>query len=484
MSSPAGGSAGGGVLGPGAYDELQNIEPDEGRWRVVGTFAALILMTDFMGFSLAPLQEEAVDYFGDSISVDFLFFTYSAGLVVGCLVAPGVIHSLGIRFSTIGAAFLLLFSALLRGGLPGASNQSVSCLYAASFLTGCVAPLFQIPVGYVVEVWMPFKERFVSTSLLVVADEIGVVFAYSLAEVYLRDAAANLESYLHVQTLLVLVILVLAVVFVRDKPRLPPSKSAAMKRARDREAEVESEGGPRGGWLSMGLDPLRRSAGIFLFPPFWSILLCFLAACTTSNIVGDFLPDFMESIGIGETSSGLLGAAFHLVFAVTAIFAGWVQDRKRDRGLGALSLLVIAASAAMTISSIVFLSGDREEIGPWLTMITIAAVMGPIKPISANTAVEITWGGIEGLHVDESDTFSVLVFLENLFTTLVIAILGGAGAAPLSFLYFMTVVTILATASYFSMATSFTFARHRIDHDPEPSLLDQEDGRGDNFIEI
>mmetsp|Transcript_12118 Transcript_12118/g.20110 ORF Transcript_12118/g.20110 Transcript_12118/m.20110 type:complete len:303 (-) Transcript_12118:72-980(-) len=154
----------------------------------------------------------------------------------------------------------------------------------------------------------------------------------------------------------------------------------------------------------------------FATPGFSRPLAAFVCSISITNIVGAFIDDVMERGGITEQFQiDLAGAGFE--FAILAggiVIGGYVDKTKKYKDV---TLACIAATAALLIPlGLTEHAIGQEPLLLVLALFGLGVAAGPVQPINAELAVDVTYPG------DETAVESVQQIGGNLISALLVPV--------------------------------------------------------------
>lgn len=342
----------------------------------------LALVSDWVCFATAAVPREFAAATGhDPAALIDVFLAFNVG---SCFLYTDVSRRLGLRKSTVLAAGLMAFGCLLRCGNPTAEGlPSYSTLVVGTALVGLAQPFFQCAPPLLSATWFSSTERSLATATALNANQLGIAAAFVVggAAVPGRQGDA-IKHYLEMIAVASLIGFGLVAAFFSDRPPTPPTASAAAKLLVDGEDDDEP---PQGFAYPGAMMELSK------IPGFFAALVAFVASICVTNLVSAFAGDALERAGCGEAGRvAVVGAAFQVAIVLGGIVIGAFVDK--TRAYKPVTLACLAAAISM-IALLGIAEGYDAQMPPGLVVaaiLALGAVAGPIQPINAELAVEVS----------------------------------------------------------------------------------------------
>mmetsp|Transcript_19920 Transcript_19920/g.22584 ORF Transcript_19920/g.22584 Transcript_19920/m.22584 type:complete len:600 (-) Transcript_19920:72-1871(-) len=394
------------------------------RWIQLAYLSLLALLSDWICFSVAasPSTFETA-YAGHSAAnlIDIFLFTN----VASCFLVTDTVQKFGLEKAIKGASALMAVGCLLRSGLSflspifsqlglaaaanavsiDATNTAAAAaglvpywsILAGTILVGAAQPFFQCTPPMLSATWFASDERATSTAIALNFNQIGIATAF-LVGGGMATSPEGLASYFSVITAASTVVAIGTFLQFQNKPPIPPSSSEIEKL---RKGEKEP--------------PFKESVQkLFANPGFLKPLSAFIMSISITNIVGAFIDEVMERGGITEQFSiDLAGAGFEFGILFGGIIIGGYVDKTKQ--YKKVTLACILASIFLLIP----LGLTEHAIGkePFLLVLALLGLglaAGPIQPINAELAVDVTYPS------DETAVESVQQIGGNLVSALLV----------------------------------------------------------------
>jgi len=376
------------------------------RWVQLGYLSLLALISDWVCFSVAATPstfEEAFQHSSASL-IDMFLFTN----VASCFLVTDVVAKIGLQRAIQGAGVLMAVGCWLRSGfgfilpvlsahaadLPDALTTTVASmsstsgsadglvpyplLLAGTLMVGAAQPFFQCTPPMLSALWFASDERATSTAVALNFNQIGIATAF-LVGGEMATTPSGMENYFGLITVLTSILAVGSLLQFQDEPAIPPSISELEKKIN---GEVEP--------------PFIESAKkFFATKGFTRALAAFVCSISITNIVGAFIDEVMERGGVTDQFQiDLAGAGFELAILVGGIIIGGYVDRTKQYKTTTLICLAVTAALVIPLGLTDHFIGN-EPILLVLSLLGLGLAAGPVQPINAELAVDVTYPGSE-----------------------------------------------------------------------------------------
>lgn len=397
------------------------------RWVQLAYLSLLALLSDWICFSVAasPSTFEAA-FKGHSAAnlIDIFLFTN----VASCFFVTDVVQKVGLQRAIQGAALLMTLGCWLRSGfgfvhdwgvanalgindyVTGGLQQPVVTpddsglvsywlILVGTIMVGAAQPFFQCTPPMLSATWFASNERATSTAVALNFNQIGIATAF-LVGGEMATSAGGLEDYFGLIACLCTIVTVGTLFQFQNLPPSPPSSSEIEKL---QSGHVEPPF-----WESV--QKFFKTPG-FIFP-----LMAFVCSISITNIVGAFIDEVMTRGGITDQFQiDLAGAGFELAILVGGIVIGGYVDETKE--YKKVTLACIAATAALVIPlGLTEHAIGQEPLLLLLALLGLGMAAGPVQPINAELAVDVTYPG------DETAVESIQQIGGNLISALLVPI--------------------------------------------------------------
>lgn len=410
--------------GSGHVVDYSSMEPKvyPQRWVQLGYLSILALLSDWICFSVAAAPQTFEDSFGHSAAslIDMFLFMN----VASCFLVTDIVAKVGLQRAIQGAGVLMALGCWFRSGLAFlvpvahavglddratqwvASSSSTEtglvpypCIIVGTLLVGAAQPFFQCTPPLLSAQWFGSDERATSTAVALNFNQIGIATAFLVGGAMATDPV-GLEQYFGLVAVLCTIVAVGAMLQFENLPPTPPS-SSELEKLKHGEKEP----------------PFLESVQTFFNTPgFTRPLAAFVCSITITNVVGAFIDDVMKRGGITEQFHiDLAGAGFEIAILLGGIVIGGYVDKTKE--YKKVTMACIATTAALLIP--LGLTEHRignEPILLILALLGLGMAAGPVQPINAELAVDVTYPG------DETAVESVQQIGGNLISALLVPI--------------------------------------------------------------
>ena len=298
---------------------------------------------------------------------------------------------------------------LFRSGDP--SNLGLPEYWSeiiGTILVGASQPFFQCSPPLLSGTWFGQDERALSTSICLNANQLGIATAFVVGGFFLGGQAVSesLDQYLTIITGCAFAAFAATVALFKERPPPPPTASAAKHIA---EQTIHKE--DAGLVFPSTVQKLLKMEG-FTMP-----LAAFVCSIGLTNVVSTFTSETMERAGFTEASTIIgIGAAFQVaIMAGGIILGGYVDQTKRFKEV----TLGCFGGAFATLMLLGVAEGNEVTLPPAVvigSLVALGAFAGPIQPINAELAVEVSY------PEDECAVEATQQLSGNLFSALLVPI--------------------------------------------------------------
>ncbi|KAJ8600698.1 hypothetical protein CTAYLR_008321 [Chrysophaeum taylorii] len=416
------------------------------RWGQLGMLSLLALISDWVCFATAAVPSEFKAATG--MSSASLIDLFLASNVVSCFLYTDVSRVLGLRKSTVLAAGLMAAGCALRAGLF--ADRGATILGTA--LVGVAQPFFQCAPPLLSAVWFSSTERSLATATALNANQLGIAAAFVVGGLMRSD----LELYFGTICVASVLALGLAAAFCRDKPPTPPTASAAAKTLANRRPELT---------FHKSLSTLLDSDN------FLAALAAFVASIGVTNVVSAFAGDALDRAGCGSAHVASIGAAFQVAIVLGGVGLGAYVDKTKSYKDTTLACLGTALGLVALLG--VACGYDRQLPATLVVtaILALGAVVGPVQPINAELAVEVSH------PFDENAVEAAQQLAGNLASALLVPAYQAARLFDLE----VEPSKHLLSGDHFGFSAHFHHPRFGLLL-PEPSFLPPTDVRGDTLL--
>jgi MFS family permease len=338
------------------------------RWVVLVVFMVNVAITQILWLTFAPISRDVAAVYtrGNVDYIDFLSVLFMVVMIPLTIPSAWCIDKYGLKWGTgIGVIFLDLC------GFLRIFSPNYTWLFV--FTVGCSIgqPFVLNSFTKVASNWFPEKEEVLASGLLTMALFVGLVIAMFAPDIILshfRQAGTikqGIGVILNIYGLIALAGLILFLIFIRDKPKLPPNLIAAEKKVT----------------MTVGLKALFRNRDFLLLLGSFFIGLGAFNAIMTKI---DFL--FKDrALGIDSTIvPGIMGGLLVVGGIFGAVILSALSDKFHRRKL----FLVLAISLAIPLTLLLQYSTSLWILG--ISSFILGFFLVSALPIGLTYAVEKT----------------------------------------------------------------------------------------------
>lgn len=286
------------------------------RWIIILAIVPIIISTEMMWLSLAPISSIAEKYYGvSSMSVAMFATSYMIMYILFSMPASWVVDKFGYRYSLILGAVLTAVFALIRAIF--ADNYTIALI--SQFIIAIGQPFLLNISTKVPANWFPVSERSTAAGILIMAQYIGFVVPMVVAPTV--AASSGVPKVFMLFAVIAIISAVIAIVFTREKPSvLPPGPVIAEE-----------------GFSAAGMKKLFTNKAYLK-----TLLICFISMGIFNTIL-TLIETILIPRGITSVQAGIIGAVFVVAGVMGAVLIPIISDKLRIRVpifMSAVSLLI------------------------------------------------------------------------------------------------------------------------------------------------
>jgi len=322
--------------------------------------------------------------------IDWFLFTN----VVSCFLVTDCVARMGLQRCIRAAAILMAIGACLRM-LSSYVGYNYPLVLAGTLMVGAAQPFFQCTPPLLSAIWFASDERATSTAVALNFNQIGIAMAFLVGGPMAGSGdPKGLQWYFVLMAVLCVALAVGTCLQFQAKPPTAPSPSEMDKQQNHNHKEP----------------PFYASAiQFFRTPGFVRALAAFVCSITVTNVVGALIEEVMHRGGIEETwHVALAGGVFEVAIVLGGIVLGGYVDRTKNYKS------VTTACLGISIILLLPLGLTEHKLGKEPAVMVISLLLlgfftGPIQPINAELAVDVTFPGDETAVESTQQIFGNLV---------------------------------------------------------------------------
>lgn len=308
----------------------KNVSPY--RWVILLAVVPIIISTEIMWLSLAPVSSMAENFYGvSSMHIALFSMSYMIMYILFSLPASWVIDKFGYRYSLIiGATLTAVF-----GFTRAIFSYNFTMVLISQFLIAIGQPFLlnistKIPAN-----WFPISERSTAAGILTMAQYLGFTIPMIVAPAIVSNS--GIPKLFMTFAIAAIVSAIISIIFTKEKPLVPPPGPITPKE-------------------DISIASFKK-----LFNNNAYMLVLFI--CFISMGIFNTLLTLIESIliprGITSVQAGIVGAFFVVAGIIGAIVLPLISDKLAIRVplfIGVISLLIPAYLGLTFVSNFILVS--------------------------------------------------------------------------------------------------------------------------------
>ncbi|GAB6109805.1 MFS transporter [Fusibacter bizertensis] len=274
------------------------------RWVILAAIFPMIISTEMMWLTLAPVSSMARDFYGvSSLSVDMLSMSYMIMFILFSVPASWVVDRFGYRHSLIIGALLTSFFGVARAFF----SDNFTLVITAQFLIAIGQPFLLNISTKVPANWFPANERSTAAGILTMAQYVGFAVPMLLSPILAESK--GIPYVLEVFAIFAVVSAVISIVFTKEKPLIAPP-------------------GPQ---LPKEDLSIRYVKKLFKNRAYLTVLTVCFISIGIFNTVLTLIETILLPRGITSAEAGVIGGVFVVAGVVGAVLLPLISDLKGIR---------------------------------------------------------------------------------------------------------------------------------------------------------
>ncbi len=286
------------------------------RWLILLAIVPIIISTEMMWLSLAPISSRAESYYGVSgMSIALFSMSYMIMYIIFSLPASWIVDKYGYRYSLIIGASITAVFGLVRAIF--ADNFTIVLI--SQFIIAIGQPFLLNISTKVPANWFPVSERSTAAGILTMAQYLGFAVPMLLAPMIAESS--GIPYTLMVFALISIISALIAIVFTREKPSVPPPGPVA----------------PTEDLSFVSVKKLFANKSFVLV-----LFICFISMGIFNTIL-TLIESILIPRGITSAQAGIVGAVFVIAGVMGAVILPIISDNLHKRSpffVGTIALLV------------------------------------------------------------------------------------------------------------------------------------------------
>ncbi len=274
------------------------------RWLILLAIIPIIVSTEMMWLSLAPISSMAEKFYGvGSMSIAMFSMSYMIMYIIFSLPASWIVDRFGYRYSLIIGAVITAVFGLLRALFA----DNFTLVLIAQFIIAAGQPFLLNISTKVPANWFPVSERSTAAGILTMSQYIGYAVPMLLAPAIAESS--GIKSTFMVFAVIAAISAIISIIFTKEKPLVPPPGPMAPKED-----------------LS-----LKSMKSLFLNKAFLIVLLICFISIGAFNTLLTLLESILLPRGITSAQSGIVGTVFVAAGIIGAVALPIISDKQHKR---------------------------------------------------------------------------------------------------------------------------------------------------------
>ena len=270
------------------------------RWVILLAIFPMIISTEMMWLSLAPVSSLAKSFYNvSSLSIDMISMSYMIMFIVFSIPASWVVDKFGYRHSMVIGALLTAIFGVIRAVF--ADNFTIVLI--SQFVIAIGQPFLLNISTKVPANWFPANERSTAAGILTMAQYVGFAAPMLLAPVLAEKH--GIPYVLRVFAIIAVVSAIICIAFTKEKPKVTPPGPIAPKE-------------------DLSLKSIQK---LFKNKAYLKILLVCFISIGIFNTVLTVLEAILIPHGISSADAGVIGAVFVVAGVIGAVVIPIISDK-------------------------------------------------------------------------------------------------------------------------------------------------------------
>lgn len=302
------------------------------RWLILLAIVPIIISTEMMWLSLAPISSMAESFYGVSgMSIALFSMSYMIMYIIFSLPASWIVDKYGYRYSLIIGASITAVFGLVRAIFA----HNFTIVLISQFIIAVGQPFLLNISTKVPANWFPVSERSTAAGILTMAQYLGFAVPMLLAPMIAESS--GIPNTLMVFAIISIISALIAIVFTREKPAVPPP-------------------GPVAPTEDLSLASIKK---LFTKKPFILVLFVCFISMGIFNTILTLIESILIPRGITSAQAGIVGAVFVIAGVIGAVVLPIISDNLHKRSpffIGTIALLVLLYFGITFVESFILLA--------------------------------------------------------------------------------------------------------------------------------
>lgn len=269
------------------------------RWVILLAIFPIIISTEMMWLSLAPVSSMAKDYYGvSSLSIDMLSMSYMIMFIIFSLPASWVVDKFGYRCSLIIGALLTSVFGIVRACF----SNDFTVILIAQFMIAVGQPFLLNISTKVPANWFPVNERATAAGILTMAQYVGFAVPMLLSPVLAEKM--GIPYVLKIFAIIAVISSILCISLTKEKPLIAPP-------------------GPNAPKEDFNLNSIKK---LFENKAYINVLIICFISIGIFNTVLTLLESILIPHQITSADAGIVGAVFVVSGVIGAVIVPMISD--------------------------------------------------------------------------------------------------------------------------------------------------------------
>jgi len=270
------------------------------RWVILLAIFPIIISTEMMWLSLAPVSSMAKSFYGvSSLSIDMISISYMIMFILFSIPASWVVDKFGYRHSLIIGALLTAFFGVVRAVFA----ENFTIVLVAQFIIAIGQPFLLNISTKVPANWFPVNERSTAAGILTMAQYVGFAVPMLLAPILVENG--GIPNLLRVFAIIAVISAIIGILFTKEKPRVTPP-------------------GPTSPKEDFSVASVRK---LFSNKAYLTVMIICFISMGIFNTVLTLIETILVPHGITSAEAGVIGTAFVISGIIGAVLLPLSSDK-------------------------------------------------------------------------------------------------------------------------------------------------------------
>ena len=300
----------------------------------------------------------------NDLEVDILSLVFMALYLFTSYPCSWIIDKKSMRWGLNISAILLIIGALLKIFI----NTSIAFAYIGQIITAVFQPAILNSPAKLAATWFNEKWRVLITSICCLSNTIGVMFGYIVHTFVIEEDTEDpkkfkddFESYLKLELIITIVCCVVFVIFMREKPKNPPSNSQLNRDSNENKSTFEE---------------VKK---LFANKNFVYLFISLSCIVGYVNIIATIFNAYMAMYDITDTQASYISGIANFIGIITSVIVAAIIDKNKKYTI--ILLLCNIFSIVLYIITIIVLELVESKYLYIILGVLFSLVIGVAIPI-------------------------------------------------------------------------------------------------------